>query len=66
MVKRIASVLLVVVLSGCVLGPDHVRPETDLPDGWGAMKVAASPAARIDPTWWRAFAEGMTGRSRCC
>ncbi len=57
MVKRIASVVLVVGLSGCVLGPDHVRPEMDLPDGWEATKVAASPAARIDPQWWHAFGD---------
>lgn len=57
MVKRIGSVVLVLGLSGCVMGPDHVRPETDLPDGWGGANVEASPAARIDPQWWRGFGD---------
>ena len=57
MVKRWASVVLVLGLSGCVLGPDHVRPDTNVPDGWGATNVSESSADRIDPRWWRAFGD---------
>ena len=65
MVKQIPLLLLAVGLSGCVLGPDHVRPESDLPSGWVAAGGAAtaSPAATgVDPHWWRAFNDAtLTG-----
>ncbi|HET7688230.1 MAG TPA: RND transporter, partial [Candidatus Macondimonas sp.] len=64
MVKQIPLLLLAVGLSGCVLGPDHVRPETDLPSGWvAAGSVPASQAAiGVDPHWWRAFNDAtLTG-----
>mgnify|MGYP003438877986 CR=1 FL=1 len=65
MVKQIPLLLLAVGLSGCVLGPDHVRPESDLPSGWAAAggAASASPAATgVDPQWWRAFNDAtLTG-----
>jgi multidrug efflux system outer membrane protein len=55
MVKHVLSFLLVLTVSGCVLGPDHVRPDTDLPSGWAAVAAQDAPEAPIDPHWWRRF-----------
>lgn len=52
--------LLAALLSGCAVGPDHVRPATDVPtsyklaDGW----VVAAPADALDRgPWWQLFGD---------
>jgi multidrug efflux system outer membrane protein len=56
--RKLMPLVLVVGLSGCTLGPNHVRPETDLPTGW-AVSAAGMPAAPVgagvDSSWWHAF-----------
>ena len=48
------------LLSGCVVGPDYVRPTTPAPDQPGGGKFAASaPDTSIEqplpPDWWRLY-----------
>jgi multidrug efflux system outer membrane protein len=63
--RKLMPLVLVVGLSACTLGPNHVRPETDLPAGW-AVPAAGAPAAPagtgVDSSWWRAFNDpSLTG-----
>jgi NodT family efflux transporter outer membrane factor (OMF) lipoprotein len=47
-------------VSGCVVGPDYVRPATPAPDAPGGGKFAASAPdtstdAPLPPDWWRLY-----------
>jgi NodT family efflux transporter outer membrane factor (OMF) lipoprotein len=49
--------LLVTILAGCTVGPDYHRPETPLPDQFGAT---TRPAATSQPDlarWWTVFGD---------
>lgn len=61
---RIAFVaaFLACLASGCVLGPDYVRPTVDVPDAYRFADQAATvagPASTLPdlPTWWLAFGD---------
>ena len=45
---------LVLVLGGCNLGPDHQRPEVEMP---AQFRATAASAAEAWPSedWWRGF-----------
>jgi len=45
---------LPIVLAGCSLAPDFLRPAAPVPDAW-PVKVADSPAAQPMPDDWRAY-----------
>lgn len=50
--KNILSILLLVlVASGCAVGPDYRRPESALPESWGAEEADTERLT----TWWRNF-----------
>ena len=57
----LAIVILAALLSGCAVGPDYQRPDTDLPSQWSGsgQSAAAEPHAVIDEgalaTWWLVF-----------
>lgn len=51
-----------VLLAGCTVGPDYVRPVLETPGGFiGAPLVAArdAPAVIDAPNWWSAFGDPM-------
>jgi outer membrane protein, multidrug efflux system len=53
-----AWVLVLVVLVGCMVGPDYVRPPAPTPDQWGEMYPASASKATTDPApaeWWTTF-----------
>jgi multidrug efflux system outer membrane protein len=47
------AALCAVVLSGCAVGPDYVRPDTDVPAAWRIEYPMATEAA--DSRWWEQF-----------
>ena len=55
LLRRIASVpLLMVFLSGCVVGPDYVAPTAALPDKFS--EGSSQPVGDVtDVAWWSAF-----------
>lgn len=54
---RIAFVGLV-LLAGCMVGPDYVRPPAQEPAAWGEIDPASASRATTDaplPEWWTTF-----------
>ena len=50
--------LVLVVLAGCMVGPDYVRPPAPTPDQWGEIHPASESRATYDPMpadWWTTF-----------
>lgn len=45
---------LAVLLAGCSVGPDYLRPDIDMPQQWGGTVVVAS---KVDPYWWRSYGD---------
>lgn len=44
------------LLSGCMVGPDYRRPETDLPSVWSSGAIGAVANVKPDMAqWWRIF-----------
>lgn len=58
MLKTGALLGVMLVLSGCMLGPDYVRPEQELPatfraaEGW---KAASPGMSEADGDWWQLY-----------
>jgi multidrug efflux system outer membrane protein len=51
--RLLASVMLLLALSGCLLGPDYVRPTVGVP---ATYRFAQGEAAAIaNPLWWEQF-----------
>lgn len=48
--RRLAPLAL--LLAGCAVGPDHVKPSPALPD---SLPGARPDGARLAPDWWRSF-----------
>lgn len=56
--RLLMPLLLLSTLPGCLLGPDHLQPQSDLPSGWmvpAADSAAATVTPTIDPHWWHLF-----------
>ena len=51
---RLAAVLCAVLLGGCDLGPDYVRPQLELPVQFRATETTAAEAWPSED-WWRGF-----------
>ena len=58
MAKVAAAAAALVLLSGCMLGPDYKRPELAVPDQFRATPPRAelSPSA-ADTAWWQQFGD---------
>jgi multidrug efflux system outer membrane protein len=53
--KRVLSVMAAVVLAGCTVGPDYVRPAVDTPTAW---RIDYPKAAEVANTkWWEQFGD---------
>lgn len=52
-VRLLQALLLPLVLSGCMIGPDYVRPVVDVPAAW---RIGVSDARDLSGTaWWEQF-----------
>jgi multidrug efflux system outer membrane protein len=49
--KPIAAALAALLLAGCTVGPDYVRPEAELPQALGVPQAAVAAADQ----WWKLF-----------
>jgi NodT family efflux transporter outer membrane factor (OMF) lipoprotein len=61
--RKVSSLLVVLSLAGCVVGPSFHAPQVTVPQGWLAHRdprVTAQAAA--DAAWWRAFADPTLDR----
>ena len=59
---RGAVVAFVLVLGGCMVGPDYLRPQTPLPAGYGDFPAAgaaasSSTAAPLRVDWWKLYGD---------
>uniref|UniRef100_UPI0035C95421 efflux transporter outer membrane subunit n=1 Tax=uncultured Sphingomonas sp. TaxID=158754 RepID=UPI0035C95421 len=64
--KRIATVLPALALSGCVVGPNYVKPATPVPATGGSFaeisKNAAITATPLPDHWWRLYDDPVVDR----
>ena len=51
---------LLIILAGCVVGPDYQRPDVDVPQSWRAA-AADTQALRADE-WWKLFDDPLLDR----
>ena len=51
--KSLTAPLLALLVSGCMIGPDYVRPPADAPAAWRLSDVQAEQLANAD--WWEQF-----------
>jgi multidrug efflux system outer membrane protein len=49
----ITFIVLALVLSGCMLGPDYSRPDVDVPQSWRLSLEKATAVANV--LWWEQF-----------
>jgi outer membrane protein, multidrug efflux system len=52
-----AFVLALVLLGGCMLGPDYERPGLDIPANYGEADVGA--AATLEADWWMLYGDPL-------
>jgi len=52
--NRRALVTLIVLASGCTLGPDYKRPEVPVPEGWREVSTSEQESLANTP-WWELF-----------
>ena len=52
-----ASLGCLLVLSGCMLGPNYSRPDVDLPTEYGESDPTQKDAAAIPAEWWRLYGD---------
>ena len=53
MLKPIATALLALLASGCMVGPDYVRPPVDAPAAWRLSEQEVKDLANT--AWWEQF-----------
>lgn len=54
--KRLLTVLALIWLGGCAVGPDYKRPNVDMPDSWPTNSMtSANPDIALYQDWWVAF-----------
>ena len=54
-VATAATAALVLLVTGCMMGPDYTRPALDMPAGWRIEPRTTATAA--DVAWWQAFGD---------
>ena len=63
--SRAALALAVLLLAGCAVGPDYVRPQVDVPTAFketgGPWKTAAPQTIDADHPWWDAYGDSTLG-----
>lgn len=58
MIKPVAAALAAIVLAGCTVGPNYVRPEAQLPESLGVPQAAMVAAEK----WWQLFQDPVLDR----
>ena len=55
--KLIQLLGLMVLVSGCMVGPDYRQPESHLPESWRSTPADQTPNAKksLEQLWWRNF-----------
>jgi outer membrane protein, multidrug efflux system len=53
--KIIATALILLAISGCMVGPDYKRPTVDIPKSWRTPEENAQNTA--DTAWWEQFGD---------
>ena len=53
--RRWLPLMAPALLAGCVLGPDHVRPEVALPETLPLPASTETPTPAEWAQWWRRF-----------
>ncbi|WEK32554.1 MAG: efflux transporter outer membrane subunit [Candidatus Pseudomonas phytovorans] len=60
---RVAGLLLCLLLTGCMVGPDYQRPVLALPQGFkeGTLwqRAVSNPQGALDSRWWLAFGDSQ-------
>lgn len=56
-IRILSAALASVLLAACAVGPDHVRPNLDLPAQFVRGGSAADPAPAADAEFWRGFGD---------
>ncbi len=51
--KTVTLILLVLVLGGCVVGPDYKRPPVETPEKWRFAEAQTKDL--VDTAWWEQF-----------
>ena len=56
---RLSPLLLAVLLAGCTMGPDFLRPDSQAPQQWAPLQgeaAASQPQAEpLELRWWETF-----------
>jgi NodT family efflux transporter outer membrane factor (OMF) lipoprotein len=59
---RLARCMVILALTGCTVGPDHVKPEPPAPEDWStwrssdeSLRVPVGVSESLPADWWRAF-----------
>jgi len=55
MARKIIAILLVLFLSGCMLGPNYVRPKIVTPENHRDAQTPAAAESLADVPWWELF-----------
>ena len=58
MIKSLAAAVAALLLAGCTVGPNHVRPEAELPASLGVPQAAMAAADK----WWTLFQDPVLDR----
>ncbi|MFL6715140.1 MAG: efflux transporter outer membrane subunit [Burkholderiaceae bacterium] len=65
----LAPWVLAAVLSGCMVGPNFVKPTPEAPDDWMAwhsgdptLKMPVGTGENLSPEWWRSFDDPVFDR----
>lgn len=53
MMKRIFTILTILLLTACNVVPDFQQPPAEVPADWRATEADAE--SQVDPEWWKAF-----------
>src|SRR2546423_1660207 len=59
--RPLAIVALIVVLPGCMVGPNYARPKVERPEAFKSLPTT-QPAARMPAEWWRLFEDDELDR----
>ncbi len=58
--RTIATAFVLLVLSGCMVGPDYKRPSVEVPKSWRTTEKEAKDVA--DTAWWERFGDPALDR----
>src|SRR4051812_14555809 len=61
-IRTLLCALLLLVASGCPVGPKFVKPEVPLPANWSASADPRLAKTAIDVAWWKSFKDPALDR----